>query len=107
MLGRQYALGGEVVRGEGRGRTIGVPTANLKVWPEQIIPANGVYASWVKLNDEFFMAATNVGLRPTFGGTGISIEPHLLDFDRDIYGAQLGIEIRAALANGTQVRRFG
>ncbi len=89
MLGRHYALIGEVARGEGRGRKIGVPTANLSVWPEQIIPANGVYASWAKLDDEVFEAATNVGRRPTFGGTDISIEPHLLDFDGDIYGAQL------------------
>ena len=89
MLGRHYALIGEVVRGEGRGRQIGVPTANLSAWPEQIMPANGVYASWAKLDDEVCLAATNVGRRPTFGGTGISIEPHLLDFDRDIYGAQL------------------
>ena len=89
MLGRQYALIGEVARGEGRGRKIGVPTANLSAWPEQIIPANGVYASWAKLDDEVLLAATNVGRRPTFGGTDISIEPHLLDFDRDIYGAQL------------------
>ena len=107
MLGRHYALIGEVVRGEGRGRQIGVPTANLSAWPEQIMPANGVYASWAKLDDEVCLAATHVGRRPTFGGTGISIEPHLLDFDRDIYGGATGIEICAALAEGTQIREYG
>ena len=92
MLGRLYALRGAVVRGEGRGRTIGVPTANLDVWSEQIMPANGVYATWAILGDEIFMAATNIGQRPTFGGTDVSVEPHILDFDRDIYGEKLELK---------------
>ena len=86
MLGRAYTMEGPVVAGERRGRTIGVPTANLRVWSEQIIPANGVYATWARIGGESFPAATNIGLRPTFAGDAVTIEAHLLDFDRDIYG---------------------
>ena len=97
MLGRAYALTGVVARGEQRGRAIGVPTANLDVWAEQIIPANGVYATWARLGDETFMAATNIGNRPTFAGDGLTIEAHLLDFERDIYGERLELRFEKHL----------
>jgi riboflavin kinase/FMN adenylyltransferase len=97
-LGRAYSVRGEVVHGEGRGRQIGYPTANIAVWKEQVIPANGVYAGWADLNGERFMAATSVGLNPTFeGGKQVSVEPYLLDFDRDIYGQQLEVTFEAWL----------
>lgn len=89
MLGRMYTVEGEVVRGEGRGRAIGVPTANLAVWSEQVIPANGVYASWARRGNEEYMAATNIGVRPTFAGAQLAIEAHLLDFEGGIYGERL------------------
>lgn len=89
MLGRAYALEGAIVAGEGRGRTIGVPTANLEVWSQQIIPANGVYATWARVGEQAFPAATNIGLRPTFAGDDVTIEAHLLGFNRDIYGDRL------------------
>ncbi len=104
MLGRAYALEGEVIAGERRGRTIGVPTANIEVWREQIIPANGVYASWARLGAERFAAATNIGTRPTVAGENITIEAHLLDFDRDIYGERLEITFEARLR---PERKFG
>ena len=96
MLGRAYALEGTVVAGDGRGRAIGVPTANLAVWDEQLVPANGVYAAWLKLGGDRYMAATNIGLRPTFAGDKVTIEAHLLDFSGDIYGerAELRFEQR-------------
>ncbi len=97
LLGRAYSIEGEVALGEQRGRSIGVPTANLAVWSEQIIPANGVYAAWACLGDETFMAATNIGRRPTFAGRALSIEAHLLDFDRDIYGQQLELRFERRL----------
>jgi riboflavin kinase/FMN adenylyltransferase len=96
-LGRPYRVEGPVVHGNHRGRTIGIPTANIKVWDEQVIPANGVYACWAILGDERFMAMTNVGEAPTFDGKELRIEPHLLDFDRDIYGQTLAIEFVARL----------
>lgn len=97
LLGRAYALEGIVVAGERRGRTIGVPTANLEVWPEQLIPENGVYATWARLGGETFPAATNIGLRPTFAGDAVTIEAHLLDFDRDIYGERLELTFEKRL----------
>lgn len=89
LLGRSYSLTGEVVHGEKRGRQIGYPTANIDVWSEQVIPANGIYAGWALVGDERFMAMTNVGVRPTFDGTNVTVEAYLLDFDRDLYGQQL------------------
>ncbi len=97
MLGRAYELEGLVVLGEQRGRTIGVPTANLEVWSEQVIPANGVYAAWICLGDEIFMSATNIGIRPTFAGDELTIEAHLLDFERDIYGEHLELRFEKRL----------
>lgn len=96
-LGRGYSVIGEVVHGEQRGRKIGFPTANVDVWAEQVIPANGVYAGWVHLGDERFMAVTNIGVRPTFEGQNVTVESHLLDFDRDIYGEQLEVTFETRL----------
>jgi riboflavin kinase/FMN adenylyltransferase len=91
LLGRSYAVSGEVVHGEARGRKIGFPTANIAAWDQLVIPANGVYAGWASLEDESerYMAVTNVGTRPTFSGENVTVEAHLLDFDRDIYGRRL------------------
>ncbi|MDE2776758.1 MAG: bifunctional riboflavin kinase/FAD synthetase [Chloroflexota bacterium] len=97
MLGRAYTMEGPVVAGERRGRSIGAPTANLSVWSEQIIPANGVYATWARIGGESFPAATNVGLRPTFAGDAVTIEAHLLDFDRDIYGESMELAFERRL----------
>ncbi len=96
-LGRGYMLAGEVIHGEGRGRQIGFPTANMNIWDEQVIPANGIYAGWARLGDEVFMAATNVGVRPHFDGQNVTVEPYLLDFDRDIYGQTLEISFEKLL----------
>jgi riboflavin kinase / FMN adenylyltransferase len=90
-LGRGYEVVGEVVHGEKRGRQIGFPTANIGVWDEQVIPANGIYAGWATLGTERFMAMTNVGVRPHFNGENVTVESYLLDFDRDIYGEQLAV----------------
>jgi riboflavin kinase/FMN adenylyltransferase len=89
MLGRPYSVRGEIVHGQARGHTIGFPTANIAVPEGRLIPANGVYAGWALLGDERFMAVTNVGTRPTFAGDDVTVEAHLLDFDRDIYGQTL------------------
>lgn len=96
-LGRAYSVAGEVVHGEKRGRQIGYPTANTAVWDEQVLPANGIYAGWAKLGNERFMAMTNVGVRPTFDGKHITVEPYLLNFNRDIYGQQLEISFEKRL----------
>jgi riboflavin kinase/FMN adenylyltransferase len=97
LLGREYFVDGEVVRGDGRGRTIGVPTANLA--PEQqILPANGVYAALCRPGElGWHTAAVNVGERPTFGGGRVRLEAHLLDFDGDLYGSRLRVAFHERL----------
>ena len=94
LLGRRYAVSGTVIHGDGRGRTIGVPTANLDVWPEQILPANGIYACWAMIEGQPYRAATNVGFRPTFANRPPSprVEAHLLNFTQDLYGKNLCLE---------------
>lgn len=97
LLGRSYALTGEVVHGDHRGRELGFPTANVHVWDEQVIPANGIYATWAYLDGERHMAATSVGVRPHFDGEDVRVEAYLLDFDHDIYGKQLTVSFEKYL----------
>ena len=91
-LGRPYCVSGTVVEGKKLGRTIGFPTANVDFWDEQLLPSNGVYATYAWLGEERHLAATNVGVRPTVNGSAVTVEAHLLDFDRDIYGRTLRLE---------------
>lgn len=94
LLGRLYSLTGTVIHGDGRGRQIGVPTANLKLWQYQLLPANGVYACAARRQSgEVTPAAVNIGIRPTFDGNQkITVEAHLLDFSEDLYGAELQLD---------------
>lgn len=92
LLGRRYRLAGSVVRGEGRGRTIGVPTVNLAPEPRKIVPAHGVYATVATLRGRRYRGATNIGTRPTFGGVAPSVETHLLDWSGDCDGEPLALE---------------
>jgi len=85
-LGRPYRLSGTVVSGRRLGREIGFPTANLAVDARKVLPAAGVYATRLWLDDGAHDAVTNLGVRPTLDdGAGTSIETHLLDFDGDLY----------------------
>jgi riboflavin kinase/FMN adenylyltransferase len=92
-LGRPYQIRGIVIRGKQMGRTIGFPTANVDFWTEQLLPANGVYATYAWLDGTRHLAATNIGVRPTVNGQKLTVEAHLLDFDEDIYGRILRLEI--------------
>jgi riboflavin kinase / FMN adenylyltransferase len=87
LLGRPYAVRGEVVVGDRRGRTIGFPTANVRPDPAVVVPARGVYACFVRVGDERYAACTNVGVAPTFERGENRIEAHLLDFEGDLYGS--------------------
>ncbi len=91
-LGRPFHVCGEVVRGDQRGRTIGFPTANLDAWDELLLPANGVYATYAWVGETRYIAATNVGNRPTVNGRSVTVEAHLLDFDGDLYGQEICVE---------------
>jgi riboflavin kinase/FMN adenylyltransferase len=92
LLGRYHFLHGSVVRGRERGRTIGFPTANLESETE-CLPSDGVYATRVVLDDGHFASITNIGMRPTFNETARSVEAHIFDFNRDIYGHRIKLEL--------------
>ncbi len=92
LLGRPFRVEGVVVRGDGRGRAIGVPTANLEVDPRRALPANGVYAVRFLVDGHCWKGAANLGTRPTFAGTTRSLEVHLLDFSGDLYGQRVVVE---------------
>jgi riboflavin kinase/FMN adenylyltransferase len=96
LLGRPFALTGEIRRGEGRGRTILVPTLNLA--PEQeLLPKTGVYATETLVEGKLYRSATNVGFRPTFDGTGLSVESHLFDFSEQRTAGRLEVRFRERL----------
>lgn len=99
LLGYPYPLAGIVIHGEGRGKKINFPTANIDYPIQKVIPSNGIYACRAVLGAERFMAATNVGFNPTFTPQRQipSVEAYLLDFDRDIYGEELKLEFVARL----------
>lgn len=110
LLDRPFALTGTVVRGQERGKTIGVPTANLA--PEsELIPAQGVYATRVVIDpsddphavEQLHPAVTNIGLRPTFDGSGVTIESHLIDWTGDLYNKRIRVELVARVRDE---RRF-
>ena len=94
LLGHPYTVSGPVIHGEGRGKKINFPTANIDYPKQKAIPSNGIYACWAYLGSEKFMAATNVGFNPTFTPERQvpSVEAYLLDFDREIYGEELRLE---------------
>ncbi len=100
-LGRFYRLQGPVVVGAQRGRTIGFPTANVEVTVEQAVPAHGVYAAWAQLDpvqgQELHRAVVSIGTRPTFDNGLRTIEAHLLDLNRNIYGQRLSLDFVARL----------
>lgn len=91
MLGRPYNISGTVVTGDKRGRTLGYPTANLATEAE-LLPPNGVYAVRVVLGEESRLGVASLGIKPTFSGKQYSIEAHIFDFDRDIYGKFMRME---------------
>lgn len=92
-LGRPHRLRGVVGRGDGRGRSIGVPTANLVLDDRIVIPKVGVYAGHARQlpDGPWHVCVTNIGSRPTFGGQDVTVESHLLDADLDLYDRQLEV----------------
>jgi len=87
LLGRPHELVGEVVRGDARGRQLGFPTANIEC-ETPLVPESGVYAARLHTGE---LAVLNIGVRPTFGGGPSRIEVHILDYEGDLYGAQLRV----------------
>ncbi len=98
-LGRNFELPGTVKRGAGRGKQLGIPTANLEVWEERAVPGNGVYACFAELEGERMPAVVNIGMRPTFADNlnAPVVEAHLLDFEGDLYDRELRLVFVARL----------
>jgi len=92
-LGRPFQLTGQVVKGAQRGHKLGVPTANLAVWADHAVPRNGIYACRAHVNNTTYEAVTNIGTRPTFDNGVRTIEAHLLDFDGDLYGQSMALDM--------------
>jgi len=94
MLGRPYALAGRVVAGDGLGRQLGFPTANLET-AGLCLPPNGVYAGRARVRGQTYRVALNLGLRPTLGTPApvLRVEAHLLDYQGDLYDQELEVEI--------------
>lgn len=123
FLGHRHILTGVVVPGHHLGRTIGTPTANLVLPRGLLIPRFGVYICRAIVDGVSYPAVTNVGIRPTLGGSNITVEPWILDFEGDLYGQELTLEFnkflrpekrfasleelrREIIKNGEQTRQF-
>jgi riboflavin kinase / FMN adenylyltransferase len=96
LLGRPYALAGEIRTGTGQGRKLIVPTLNLST-EQEMLPKNGVYATEVTVQEKTYRAATNVGFRPTFDGAHTTIESHLFDFSENLTSGKMEVHFWARL----------
>jgi riboflavin kinase/FMN adenylyltransferase len=94
LLGRSYSAGGRIIHGDGRGRQLGMRTANLDIWPEKLLPGQGVYAAFAEVGKRRYQAVVNIGSRPTFyeNSTLQTVEAHLFDFDHEIYDQQMQLK---------------
>ncbi len=101
LLGHPYSLRGPVVHGDSRGHGLGFPTANLDYPAGKILPFNGIYACRALVDGQVQAAAVNVGVRPQFHSEALtpSVEAHILDFDRDLYGREVRLDFIARLRN--------
>jgi riboflavin kinase/FMN adenylyltransferase len=94
LLGRPFSLRGPVVRGDGRGRILGFPTANIALGLDRALPAYGIYVTRAYLRENTYESCTSIGVRPTFDtDPRPTVETFILDFDEDIYGQELRIEL--------------
>jgi len=93
LIGRPFSLRGRVIAGAGRGVKLGFRTTNLDIDPEQALPADGVYVTWAYVDDKAYQSMTNIGRRPTFGNNERNVEVLILNYNSDLYGRELKIDI--------------
>ena len=99
----EMILKGEVVHGKALGRTVGMPTANLKI-SEGALPENGVYATRIIIDGQIYSSVTNIGSRPSVDDNEqVTVETYILDFDKDIYGKKVELELHQFLR---PIRKF-
>ena len=91
-LGYNFLIKGKIIKGKQLGRTIGFPTANIKINDNLLIPKKGVYVTSVYIDDNIYYGATNIGYNPTVKGESLSIETNILEFSEDIYGKIIKLE---------------
>ncbi|MBT8311165.1 MAG: riboflavin biosynthesis protein RibF, partial [Flavobacteriaceae bacterium] len=97
-LGYEFMLTGTIIKGKGLGKKIGFPTANLHIEePYKLIPKNGVYAVSCMINDERVIGMMNIGVNPTVNGEELTKEVHLFDFEQDLYGRTVQVDMHARL----------
>lgn len=106
FLNRWYSLMGRVIHGDGRGKELGVPTANIEYEPQKLLPPNGIYAARINIDGEVHPAATNIGFRPTFYNTPSTktVEAYILDWDEDIYEKTVTLEFVRKLRDEIQYK---
>ena len=92
FLGHPHILTGRVIHGQQLGRRLGIPTANLRLPEELVVPRFGVYICRAIVEGKAYPAVTNIGSRPTVGGQGITVEPWILDYEGDLYGEEITLE---------------
>ena len=102
FLGHPHIVSGVVVPGKQLGRTLGIPTANIRLEEGLVVPKFGVYACRVHVDGKDYAAVTNVGTRPTVNGLGITVEPWILDFDGNLYGQEITLEFHRFLRPETK-----
>lgn len=99
ILGRHYTIRGKVVNGRGRGRCMGIPTANIESENRYVIPKIGVYETRTNIDNKLYLSLTNVGRKPTFNETDISIETYILGFDGSLYGKDIDVSFLSFIRN--------
>jgi riboflavin kinase/FMN adenylyltransferase len=98
LLGRPFSLRGPVVTGDMRGRTLGFPTANIAIGLDRALPAYGIYVTRAFVRESAYESCTSIGIRPTFDvDPRPTVETFVLDFDEDVYGQEMRIELLARL----------
>ncbi len=105
FLGHPHILSGQVMHGQKLGRRLGVPTANLTIPDGIVVPKFGVYVCRAVIDGKSYPAVANVGVRPTVSGSGITVEPWILDFDGDLYGRKITLSSTVSCVRSRNLRR--